>query len=42
MSFEHLRWAESDYGKAPDDGSILSAVDNFTDSIKNSGSGDDE
>lgn len=42
MSFEHLRWAESDYGKAPDDGSILSTVDKFTDSIKKSGSGDDE
>lgn len=37
MSFEHLRWAESDYGKAPDDGSMLSAVESFTDSIRNSG-----
>jgi len=37
MSFEHLRWAESDYGKAPDDGSMLSMVQNIGDSIKNSG-----
>ena len=42
MNFEHLRWAESDYGKAPDDGSLLSTVENLTDSIKTSGSGDDE
>ena len=42
MNFEHLRWAESDYGKAPDDGSILSTVEKLTDSIKKSGSGDDE
>ena len=39
MSFEHLRWAESDYGKAPDDGSVLSAVQNLGDSFKNSGDG---
>ena len=40
MSFEHLRWAESDYGKAPDDGSMLSTVQNLGDSFKHSG--DDE
>ncbi len=37
MSFEHLRWAESDYGKAPDDGSLVSAVQNITDSMRHSG-----
>src|SRR5205814_4843122 len=40
MSFEHVRWAESDYGKAPDDGSMLSTVQNLGDSFKHSG--DDE
>jgi uncharacterized protein DUF4178 len=29
LSFEHLRWAESDYGKAPDDGSLLSTIENL-------------
>ncbi len=37
MSFEHLRWAESDYGKAPDDGSMLSTIENLRDTFKNSG-----
>lgn len=35
MSFEHLRWAESDYGKAPEDGPRVSAVQSLTDSFKN-------
>jgi uncharacterized protein DUF4178 len=37
MNFEHLRWAESEYGKAPDDGSALSTVENITDSLKSGG-----
>ena len=37
MSFEHLRWAESDYGKPPDDGSMVSMVGNIADSIRHSG-----
>ena len=37
MSFEHLRWAESDYGKAPDDGSVLSTAQNLTDSFRHRG-----
>ena len=41
MNFEHLRWAESDYGKAPPDGSLLSTVQNLTDSFKSSDSGDE-
>jgi hypothetical protein len=41
LNFEHLRWAESDYGGAPDDGSLLSVVESVSDSIKKS-SGDDE
>ncbi len=42
LNFEHLRWAESDYGGAPDDGSLLSTVENVVDSVKGSVSGDDE
>jgi hypothetical protein len=42
LNFEHLRWAESDYGGAPDDGSLLSTVENVVDSVKRSNSGDDE
>ena len=42
ISFEHMRWAESDYGGAPDDGSLLSTVENAVDSVKDSMSGDDE
>jgi hypothetical protein len=42
LNFEHLRWAESDYGGAPDDGSLLSTVENIVDSVKGSTSGDDE
>jgi hypothetical protein len=41
LNFEHLRWAESDYGSAPNDGSLLSTVESITDSFKGS-SGDDE
>jgi len=37
LNFEHLRWAESDYGKAPDDGSLLSSVENIAGSFKSSG-----
>jgi hypothetical protein len=40
MNFEHLRWAESDYGSAPNDGSLLSTVENMKDAFKSSG--DDE
>ena len=42
LNFEHLRWAESDYGGAPDDGSLLSTVENAVDSLKGSISGDDQ
>jgi hypothetical protein len=42
LNFEHLRWAESDYGSAPNDGSLLSTVENITDGFKGSSSGDDE
>jgi hypothetical protein len=42
MSFEHLRWAESDYGGSPDDGSLLSTFENTVNSVKDSMSGDDE
>ena len=42
LNFEHLRWAESDYGSAPNDGSLLSTVENITDAFKGSTSGDDE
>ena len=40
MNFEHLRWAESDNGGAPADGSLLNAVENVVDSVKSTG--DDE
>jgi hypothetical protein len=40
MNFEHLRWAESDSGGAPADGSLLNAVENIVDSVKSTG--DDE
>jgi hypothetical protein len=39
LNFEHLRWAESDYGGAPDDGSLLSWTEN---AVKGSISGDDQ
>lgn len=42
LNFEHLRWAESDYGGAPDDGSLLSTVENAVGSVKKSLSGDDK
>jgi hypothetical protein len=42
LNFEHLRWAESDYGGAPDDGSLLNTGENVVDSFKGSTSGDDE
>ena len=42
LNFEHLRWAESDYGGPPNDGSLLSTVENITDAFKGSSSGDDE
>jgi len=41
LNFEHLRWAESDYGSAPGDGSLLSTVENIADAFKGS-SGEDE
>jgi hypothetical protein len=42
LNFEHLRWAESDYGGAPDDGSLLGTVESVVDSVKGSKSGDDD
>jgi hypothetical protein len=42
LNFEHLRWAESDYGGAPNDGSFLSTVENVVDAVKDSATGDDE
>jgi Domain of unknown function (DUF4178) len=36
LNFEHLRWAESDYGGAPNN-SFLGAVENVVDSVKQSG-----
>jgi hypothetical protein len=41
MNFEHLRWAESDYGGAPD-GSFLGTVENAASSVKNSIAREDE
>jgi hypothetical protein len=41
MNFEHLRWAESDYGSPPDDGSLLGSVQSIVDDVKESSSGDD-
>ena len=35
MNFEHLRWAESDYGGAPG-GSLLGTVENAVSSVKDS------
>lgn len=40
LNFEHLRWAESDYGGAPDDGSLLGTVESVLESVKGSKSGD--
>lgn len=42
LNFEHLRWSESDYGGAPDDGSFLSTMENLVSSTKESSSGDDD
>ena len=39
LNFEHLRWAESDYGSPPSD-TFLGAVEGMVDSAKKSG--DDE
>ena len=39
LNFEHLRWAESDYGSASQDG-LLGAVETIADAFK--GSGEDE
>jgi Domain of unknown function (DUF4178) len=39
LNFEHLRWAESDYGGAPA-GSFLGAVEEVVDSAKRSGEGE--
>jgi hypothetical protein len=36
LNFEHLRWAESDYGSAPNDGSVFSTVENIADAFKGS------
>jgi Domain of unknown function (DUF4178) len=41
LNFEHLRWSESDYGGAPDDGSLLSTVENITNSFKGSSGGNE-
>ena len=40
MNFEHLRWAESDDGGAPADGSLQSTLEDIVDSVKSMG--DDE
>ena len=42
LNFEHLRWAESDYGGSPDDGSFLSTIENAVDSVKSMSGDDDE
>jgi hypothetical protein len=42
MNFEHLRWAESDYGTPPDDGSLMGTLENLTGKSKSSDSGGDE
>jgi len=42
MNFEHLRWAESDYGTPPDDGSLIGTLENLASNFKSSNSGDDE
>jgi hypothetical protein len=42
MNFEHLRWAESDYGTPPDDGSLMGTLENLAGKSKGSGSGGDE
>jgi hypothetical protein len=42
MNFEHLRWAESDYGTPPDDGSLVGELENVAGSFKGSHSGGDE
>jgi hypothetical protein len=42
LKFEHLRWAESDYGGAPDDGSFLGTAEKVVNSVKGSMSGGDE
>ncbi len=42
MNFEHLRWAESDYGTPPDDGSLIGTLENVAGNFKSSHSGDDE
>jgi hypothetical protein len=42
LNFEHLRWAESDYGGAPDDGSSLGTMENGVGSAKESVPGDDD
>jgi hypothetical protein len=42
LNFEHLRWAESDHGGAPDDGSFLGTVESAVGSVKESFSGDDD
>lgn len=41
MNFEHMRWAESDSGGAPD-GSFLGTVESAVDSVKDRVSGDDD
>lgn len=40
LSFEHLRWAEGDSGSAPNDGSLLSTVEEIKDVFKSSGDGE--
>jgi hypothetical protein len=42
LNFEHLRWAESDYGGTPNDGSVLGQVESVVDSVKGSMSGGDD
>jgi hypothetical protein len=41
LNFEHLRWAESDYGSTPNDGSLLSTVETIADAFKQGRGGDE-
>jgi hypothetical protein len=42
MNFEHLRWAESDYGTPPDDGSLMGTIESVAGNFKSSDSGGDK
>ena len=40
VNFEHLRWAESDYGSTANDGALVSTIESITETLTHSG--DDE